>query len=167
MTPLKKNAALGVRWLTCGWRLFERNPWLFVGMGLCCEVLIGVLALIPLLHGPMIALVAPMLLASAYLTIDSVVRQKLRLPAALRGAFAAGGGVIEPSSLSAITCSYRALSRCKAYAVPRVYELRPIMRHCRPCISPSHAPRPAMRLAQPCASPGHGVVRLSAILPGA
>lgn len=75
---------IGWRWLTGGWRLFLRNPWLLGGMGLATAVLIAVLMLIPLLGGLLVALLAPILLASAYLAIDGVRRQPMALPVSLR-----------------------------------------------------------------------------------
>ncbi len=53
-------------------------------MGIMTAFLISVLALIPLFGGLLIALLAPILLGSAYLTIDGVYRQKMVLPASLR-----------------------------------------------------------------------------------
>jgi hypothetical protein len=84
MSRFRKHTELGFRWLTCGWRLFLRNPWLLGGMGFCAAALISALALIPFLGGLLIALVAALLLASAYLAIDNVSRQKMSLPASLR-----------------------------------------------------------------------------------
>jgi hypothetical protein len=81
---IKKRLELGKRWLKCGWRLFGRNPWLLGGMGFSCAFLISVLLLIPLVGGLLIALLAPMLLASAYLVIDTVSNQRMALPASLR-----------------------------------------------------------------------------------
>lgn len=80
----KRHAELALRWLTCGWRLFRRNPWLLGGMGAACSSLFVGLTLIPLIAGPVIALLAPMFLASAYLAIDALTRQKTPLPPALR-----------------------------------------------------------------------------------
>lgn len=81
---LKTHSELGLRWLNCGWRQFRRNPWLLGGMGLCCSVLTTPLGLIPLVGAPIIALLAPIFVASTYLAIDAMTRQKLPLPAALR-----------------------------------------------------------------------------------
>jgi hypothetical protein len=64
--------------------LFARNPWLLGSMGLCCAVLISVLKLIPVIGSLLVALVAPILLASTYLAIDRVARLKMALPARLR-----------------------------------------------------------------------------------
>ncbi len=81
--PLTKQAEMGVRWLRCGWRLFTRNPWLLAGMGLVAMVIFLLLALIPLFGGLLIALFAPILLASAYLTADTISKQKMALPVSL------------------------------------------------------------------------------------
>jgi hypothetical protein len=70
--------------LTGGWRLFMHNPWLLGGMGLTTAVVIGVLTLIPLLGGLLVALLAPIWLASAYLAIDGVRRMPMTLPVSLR-----------------------------------------------------------------------------------
>ncbi len=86
MKRFKKQLEIGLRWVRCGWRLFLRNPWLLGGMGLFCVVGIAALTLIPLVGGLLIALLAPVALASAYLAIDKLSRQKMALPASLRGA---------------------------------------------------------------------------------
>jgi len=79
-----KHLRIGWRWLTGGWRLFMHNPWLLGGMGLTTAVLVGVLTLIPLLGGLLVALLAPICLASAYLAIDGVRKMPMALPASLR-----------------------------------------------------------------------------------
>lgn len=84
MQRISKHLRIGWRWLSAGWRLFLRNPWLLGGMGLTTAVLVGVLTLIPLLGGLLVALLAPVLLASAYLAIDGVRRQPMALPVVLR-----------------------------------------------------------------------------------
>lgn len=84
MSRVRKHAQLGLRWVKCGWRLFGRNPWLFGGMGACGAVALFVLALIPLIGAPLIGLLVPSLLASFYLAVDRVARQKAELPPALR-----------------------------------------------------------------------------------
>jgi hypothetical protein len=53
-------------------------------MGLCSAVLISVLKLVPVLGSLLVALVAPILLASAYVAIDGVAKLKMTLPARLR-----------------------------------------------------------------------------------
>jgi len=84
MSRLKRHSLLGLRWLQCGWRQLRRNPWLLGGMGIACSVVVSVLALVPLIGRPIVALLAPMFLASAFLALDAMTRQKLPLPAALR-----------------------------------------------------------------------------------
>jgi len=79
-----KHLRIGRRWLVNGWQLFMRNPWLFGGMGLTAAVVLGVLALIPLLGGLLIALAAPIMLASVYLSLETTYRQNMVLPAELR-----------------------------------------------------------------------------------
>ena len=81
---VSKQLRIGLRWLRCGGRLFMRHLWVLGGMGFSAAVLINVLTLIPLLGNVMIALLAPILLGSTYLTIDRVARQKMALPASLR-----------------------------------------------------------------------------------
>ena len=84
MQRITKHLHIGLRWLIHGWQLFMRNPWSLGGMGFTAAVLVGVLSLIPLLGGLLIALLAPILLASSYLVVDGVYRQKMILPASLR-----------------------------------------------------------------------------------
>ena len=84
MRRLTKRLEMGTRWLGCGGRLFARNPWLLGGMGFVCAAVAGGLVLIPLAGELLIALLAPILLASFYLAVDSVSRLKMSLPAALR-----------------------------------------------------------------------------------
>lgn len=84
MQRVAKHLRIGGRWLSGGWRLFRRNPWLLGGMGLATAALVAVLALIPLAGGLLVALLAPVFLASAYLAIDGVQRQPMALPAVLR-----------------------------------------------------------------------------------
>lgn len=79
-----KHLRIGRRWLLNGWRLFLRNPWLLGGMGLAAAVVLGVFHLIPLLGGLLIASVAPVMLASAYLSLDLTYRHNRTLPVALR-----------------------------------------------------------------------------------
>jgi hypothetical protein len=81
---VSKHLRIGWRWLTGGWLLFMHNPWLLGGMGLTTAVLVGVLTLIPLLGGLLVALLAPIWLASAYLAIDGVRKMPMALPASLR-----------------------------------------------------------------------------------
>lgn len=90
MRRFLKHLRIGLRWIRSGWLLFLHNPWLLGGMGLSIAVLVGLLALVPLIGGLLIALSVPILLTSTYLSIDGVYRQKgvfpsdLRLPALKR-----------------------------------------------------------------------------------
>jgi len=86
MSRLTRHAALGRRWLACGWRLLRRNPWLLGGMGACAALLLVALSAIPLLGGPLIALTAPAFLASFMLAIDRVGKLNMPLPKVLRRA---------------------------------------------------------------------------------
>ena len=70
--------------MTCGWRLFRRHPWALGGMGFFGSVLITGLTLVPLVGRPVVALLAPIFLASAYLAIEALMRQKIQLPLSLR-----------------------------------------------------------------------------------
>jgi len=79
-----KHLRIGRRWLQNGWQLFMRNPWLLGGMGLMAALVLGVLGPIPLLGGLLIALVAPIMLSSVYLSLETVHRQNMVLPAKLR-----------------------------------------------------------------------------------
>jgi hypothetical protein len=79
-----KHLRIGRRWLQNGWQLFMRNPWLLGGMGLTAAAVVGVLELIPVLGGLLIALVAPIMLSSVYLSLETIYRQKMVLPARLR-----------------------------------------------------------------------------------
>jgi hypothetical protein len=80
----RKHLRIGRRWLQNGWQLFMRNPWLLGGMGLMAALVLGVLGPIPLLGGLLIALVAPIMLSSVYLSLETVHRQNMVLPAKLR-----------------------------------------------------------------------------------
>jgi hypothetical protein len=79
-----KHLRIGRRWLLNGWQLFMRNPWLLGGMGFTAAVVLGILELIPLLGGLLIALVAPIMLSSIYLSLETIYRQNMVLPVELR-----------------------------------------------------------------------------------
>ena len=81
---LWKHLRIWLRWLVNGWQLFMRNPWLLGGMGLTAAIVLGVLESIPLLGGLLIALVAPIMLSSIYLSLDAIYRQNMVLPTELR-----------------------------------------------------------------------------------
>ena len=61
-----------------------RNPWLLGGMGLTAAVVLGIFELIPLLGGLLVALVAPIMLSSVFLSLETIYRQNMVLPAELR-----------------------------------------------------------------------------------
>ena len=84
MSRFNKHLQLGGRWLKCGWRLFQRNPWLLGGMGACCAVVLFAAAAIPLIGSPLAGVLAPALLASFYLAVEGVAKQKAKLPLGLR-----------------------------------------------------------------------------------
>lgn len=86
MKHYKQGLGLGLRWVQCGWRLFQRNPWLLGGMGITAALIFGVLRLLPAFDDLLIALLAPICYASAVLAIDGVAKQKMTLPARLRSA---------------------------------------------------------------------------------
>ena len=79
-----KHLRIGRRWLLNGWQLFMRNPWLLGGMGLTAAVVLGIFELIPLLGGLLVALVAPIMLSSVFLSLETIYRQNMVLPAELR-----------------------------------------------------------------------------------
>jgi hypothetical protein len=76
MARFTEQTNVGVRWLTCGRRLFLRNPALLGGMGFCMALLITLLSVLPMVGGMLIASLAPALLASIYLTLDAVSKEK-------------------------------------------------------------------------------------------
>jgi hypothetical protein len=59
-----KHLRIGRRWLLNGWQLFMRNPWLIGGL--------------------LVALVAPIMLSIAYVSLDAINRQNMVLPVKLR-----------------------------------------------------------------------------------
>lgn len=86
MKRLRKHTKIGVRWLRCGWRLFRRNPWLLLGMGLTSMLIIVILVSIPFAGSLVIAFLAPVLMSGAILAADELSKQKMALPASLRTA---------------------------------------------------------------------------------
>lgn len=80
-----RQADIGLRWLRCGTRLFQRNPWLLTGMGLTAMVVIVALTYVQLVGHLLIALLAPIFLASTFQAIDQIAKQKMALPASLAG----------------------------------------------------------------------------------
>jgi hypothetical protein len=77
MSRFTEQTHVAFRWLTCGRRLFLRNPWLLGGMGFCVALLAAALAAIPFVGGVLIAFLAPILLASAYFAIEHVSKQNM------------------------------------------------------------------------------------------
>lgn len=84
MDRFRKHLRIGQRWLLNGWQLFMRNPWLLGGMGLTAAVVLAVLAQIPMIGGLLIALVAPIMLSSTYVSLDAIYRHNMVLPDELR-----------------------------------------------------------------------------------
>ena len=84
MQRIYKHLGIGLSWIIGGWGLYMRNPWTLGGMGVSTAILIGVISPIPLVGALLVALLAPILLASAYLSIDGVYKQKMLLPVSLR-----------------------------------------------------------------------------------
>lgn len=83
MSRLTGQANLGLRWLTCGRRIFVRNPWLLGGMGLWVVLLMAALTWVPFVGSMLVAFLAPLLLAGFYLALDAVTRQKMSRPVLL------------------------------------------------------------------------------------
>jgi hypothetical protein len=83
MSKIIGQTGLGFRWLTCGRRVFLRNPWLLGGMGLWIVLSIAALAWIPFVGSMVIAFLTPLFLGSVYLAIDAVTQQKMSRPVLL------------------------------------------------------------------------------------
>ena len=83
---LERQVDIGLRWLRCGWRLLQRNPYIFLGMALVALPVLLVLGTIPLFGNVLVALVVPIFLSSAVLVADDLSKQKMALPASLRTA---------------------------------------------------------------------------------
>jgi hypothetical protein len=83
---LEKQFDIGVRWLRCGWRLLQRNPYSLLGMGFVCMLIIIALTLIPLFGNTLSALMLPIFMSSAMLVADDLSKLKMGLPASLRRA---------------------------------------------------------------------------------
>lgn len=95
MPQVHKQFGLGLRWLTCGARLFRRNPWQLGALGLLGAVLIAALAAIPLIGTLLAGFFFPTWLAALYLALDATVQAPPLSPgAAIRRAPAALAGVL-------------------------------------------------------------------------
>lgn len=81
---LDRQFDIGVRWLRCGWRLLQRNPYSLLGMAFFCVLIIIALTLIPLFGNTLSALMLPIFMSSAILVADELSKQKMALPASLR-----------------------------------------------------------------------------------
>jgi uncharacterized membrane protein len=57
------TVADGIGWFSCGWRIFMRNPGLWIVLGLIFLAIVVVLSLIPFLGGLALALIGPVLMA--------------------------------------------------------------------------------------------------------
>lgn len=86
MKKLERQFDIGLRWLRCGWRLLQRNPYILLGMALAALPILLILGAIPLFGNVLVALVVPIFLSSAVLVADELSKQKMALPASLRTA---------------------------------------------------------------------------------
>ncbi len=57
------TVADAIGWISCGWRIFMRNPGLWIVLGLIFLAVVGVVSVIPFLGGLALALLAPVLMA--------------------------------------------------------------------------------------------------------
>lgn len=57
------TVAEGIKWFSCGWRIFMRNPGLWIVLGLIFLAVVVLVSLIPFLGGLALALIAPVLTA--------------------------------------------------------------------------------------------------------
>jgi hypothetical protein len=83
MSRLTGQLNLGLRWLTCGRRIFFRNPMLLGGMGLWVVSITAILTWVPFVGGMLIAFLAPLLLGGFYLVINGVTQQRMSRPVLL------------------------------------------------------------------------------------
>lgn len=86
MKKLERQFDIGMRWLRCGWRLLQRNPYILLGMALVALPILLALGTVPLFGNVLVALVVPVFVSSAVLVADELSRQKMALPASLRTA---------------------------------------------------------------------------------
>lgn len=63
---------LGLRWLHCGWRLVKRFPLTLLGLGLPAGALIAFIGPLPVVGMPLLMLLAPLWLAAAVVTLDTL-----------------------------------------------------------------------------------------------
>lgn len=57
------TVAEGIGWFSCGWRIFMRNPGLWIVLGLIFLAVVALVSLIPFLGGLALALIGPVLTA--------------------------------------------------------------------------------------------------------
>lgn len=76
-----KQAELGLRWLTCGARLFRRNARLLAALGCAGAVAMAALAAIPLIGIPLAGLLVPTLVGALYLALHAGAQPAARAPA--------------------------------------------------------------------------------------
>lgn len=86
MKKLERQFDIGLRWLRCGGRLLQRNPYVLLGMAFVALAILLALGTIPLFGNILIALVVPIFASSAVLVADELSKQKMPLPASLRAA---------------------------------------------------------------------------------
>ena len=76
MKRLREQYRLGLRWLSCGWRLCRRRLWLLLGMGLISSLIINLLGLIQVVGNILLSLCLPILVTSTLLTLDDIASQQ-------------------------------------------------------------------------------------------
>lgn len=76
MKRLREQFRLGLRWLSCGWRLCRRRLWLTLTMGLISSLIINLLSLIPIAGNILLSLLLPLLASSTLLTLDDIANQR-------------------------------------------------------------------------------------------
>lgn len=91
LSRFRKQTELGLRWTTCGGRLFRRNARLLAVVGSGGALVIVALASIPFLGAPLTGLLLPVLVAAIFLALDASVGRTGRpvsAKAALQSLFA-------------------------------------------------------------------------------
>jgi hypothetical protein len=83
-----KQVELGLRWLTCGTRLYRRNPWQLAVLGLIGAAATAALSAIPLIGALLAGFLFPAWLAVLYAALDATVQSSRPLApaAAIRSA---------------------------------------------------------------------------------